>query len=427
MILRGLCRLIPSAFFIALRYLLGRAKEGGRYLRGAAAGIALSLVPIVVTLIVADGMIRGITDRFLELGTGHIQVHNFLGDRDPEEALPHVEDLEGVRGAWMERNGLGVILGTGGSRAAMIRAIEPSFWEDEGSMRYLQVLEGEGKPQGNRDILLGDELARSIGAAAGSTIRIMTLQLGAGESYYPRMGVFTVRGIVSSGYRELDALWCIMTYEAGLETLSDTGGAHLLIKIEDPYNGSQAMVQTLYDELGSGYGVFPWMTLQHAQYSSYMSTRQLLIFIMALIVLVAAVNVSSATSMLVIERQRDIAVLKASGARPAFTSSIFLWGAFLTGLTGTILGLSAGLILGVSVNGIIRTLESALHFFSQVFFGGELDFFDSSYYVDTIPILINVPALAVIGICTILSSVLASWIPAHRAGKLRPLDLLRKY
>ena len=80
---------ISPEFFIAVRYLLGRAREGGRYLRGAAAGIALSLIPIMVTLIVADGMIRGITDRYLELGTGHIQVYDYL-DPGGEEfpALP---------------------------------------------------------------------------------------------------------------------------------------------------------------------------------------------------------------------------------------------------------------------------------------------------------------------------------------------------
>ena len=65
---------IKASFFIAIRYLWGRAHEGVRYLRGAAAGIAVSLVPIIVTLIVADGMIRGIVDRYIELGTGHLQV-----------------------------------------------------------------------------------------------------------------------------------------------------------------------------------------------------------------------------------------------------------------------------------------------------------------------------------------------------------------
>ena len=68
-----------TSLFIALRYLWGRAREGGRYLRGAAAGIAVSLIPIVVTLIVADGMIRGILDRYLELGPGHLQVYDILG------------------------------------------------------------------------------------------------------------------------------------------------------------------------------------------------------------------------------------------------------------------------------------------------------------------------------------------------------------
>ncbi|MDR0473154.1 MAG: ABC transporter permease, partial [Treponema sp.] len=94
---------LGSAFFIALRYLLGRAHEGGRYLRGAAAGIALSLVPIVVTLIVADGMIRGITDRYLELGTGHLQIYNYQAPQEPEAALPYIDGFPGVRGVWSER------------------------------------------------------------------------------------------------------------------------------------------------------------------------------------------------------------------------------------------------------------------------------------------------------------------------------------
>ncbi|MDR2102566.1 MAG: ABC transporter permease, partial [Treponema sp.] len=88
---------------MALRYLLGRAREGGRYLRGAAAGIALSLIPIMVTLVVADGMIRGITDRFLELGTGHLQVHNFFDPSMIEWAIPQAAALGDVRGVWPER------------------------------------------------------------------------------------------------------------------------------------------------------------------------------------------------------------------------------------------------------------------------------------------------------------------------------------
>jgi lipoprotein-releasing system permease protein len=255
----------------------------------------------------------------------------------------------------------------------------------------------------------------------------MTIRISAGGRSVPRVTAFTVRGIVSSGYRELDSLWCIMTLEAGKEILPDSGGAYLMLKIDEPYNGADAMVHSLYDILGSGYGVYTWKDLQRSQYSSYESTRQLLLFIMALIVLVAAVNVSSATSMLAIERQRDIAVLKASGAKPSFTSGIFLWGAFLTGLAGSVFGIAAGLAIGCSVNKLIYALETILSFFSGLFHAGPVKILDSGYYLETIPIIVNWDAVFLIGFLTIISSVLASWIPARRAGKIKPIEIMRKY
>jgi lipoprotein-releasing system permease protein len=418
---------VSPAFFIAFRYLLGRAKEGGRYLRGAAAGIALSLIPIVVTLIVADGMIRGITDRYLELGTAHLQIYNYSNPGAGGETPPLLRAFPGVRGVWQERHGLGVLMGRRGSRGATIRAVENSFWEDEGSARYLKTIAGSSVPQSDRDVLLGEELARSLDLEPGDSVRIMTLRLSGDGRTIPRVTVFKVRGIVSSGYRELDALWCIMSFEAGRQLLQDSSPASLMLKIDDPYGGADSMAVELAGLLGPGYGIYTWKTLQRSQYSSYESTRQLLLFIMALIVLVAAVNVSSATSMLAIERQRDIGVLKASGAGPRFTSGIFLWGAFLTGLAGSVLGISAGLLIGVHVNFLIRSLESLFSFFSGLFNAGPVTILDSGYYLETIPIIVDKTALVFIGAFTVVSSVLASWIPARRAGKLKPVEILRKY
>jgi lipoprotein-releasing system permease protein len=416
-----------AAFFIAFRYLLGRAREGGRYLRGAAAGIALSLIPIIVTLIVADGMIRGITDRYLELGTGHLQVYNYANPAAPEEALEAVQGLSGLRGGWQEIHGLGVLVGNRGSRGATIRAVENSFWEDKEGRKYLTAVAGRDSLEGDREVLLGEELAKSVGAEVGGSVRIMTFRTASEGRTIPRVSVFTVKGIVSSGYRELDSLWCIMSLEAGKRFLPESSASYLMLKIDNPYENADAAAGRLYRLLGPGYGVYTWKSLQRSQYSSYESTRQLLIFIMALIVLVASVNVSSATSMLAIERQRDIAVLKAAGANPAFTSGVFLWGAFLTGLAGSILGISAGLLIGASVNTLIRSLETVLSFVTGVFHKEPVKILDSGYYLETIPITIDGPAVCLIGIFTILCSVLASWIPASRAGKLKPIEILRKY
>jgi len=412
------------SFFIALRYLWGRAHEGGRYLRGAAAGIAVSLIPIIVTLIVADGMIRGITDRYLELGTGHLQVYNLEYD---EETIDRIKEFDGVRGVWPEQRGMGVLAGKSGKTGVTVRSIESSFWDDQGSAAFLKIIDGEHKPQTERDIVLGETLAGSIGADVGDSVRLMTVRNGEDGRLIPRSAAFTVKGIISCGYNELDALWCIISWEGGNRVFSrDQTSASLIVKIDDPYGKADDLAWELFIRLGRDYSIYTWKELLRSQYSSYESTRQLLLFIMALIVIVAAVNVSSATSMLVLERQRDIAVLKVSGANVKGVTGVFLWGSFLTGFTGGIIGVALGLLIGCNINILIRSLEKFLSFFSGLFNGEEIKILDPGFYLETIPIIVDWNTVFLIFLFAILCSILASWIPARRAGKLKPMELLRK-
>ena len=416
-----------SSFFIALRYLWGRAKEGGRYLRGAAAGIALSLVPIIVTLIVADGMIRGITGRYLELGTGHLQIYDFMTTSEyPEDLIDRVGKLEKVRGIWRERQGLGIILGKEGRVGTTIRAVDKDFWKDPGSDEYLEVLAGSINLESENELVLGKALAETLEAEPGSQVRLMTIRESEEGRNVPRVTIFTVKGIISSGYRELDSLWCIINYEAGLKLLSpELYRAFLIIKTDNPYNSLDTMAEEIMIEAGPGYGVYTWKELQQSLYRSFESTRQMLLFIMALLVLVAAVNVSSATSMLVIERQRDIAVLKTGGAGPVSIQSIFLFGALLTSLAGALLGTGLGLFIGKWINTIIRGLEQFLSLLASPW-GGKAKILDPDYYLEVIPIIIDWKMILIIVIFTLLCSCLASFLPARRAGKLKPLEILRR-
>jgi len=417
-----------TCFFIALRYLLGRAREGGRYLRGAATGIAVSLVPIIITLIVADGMIRGIMDRYLELGTGHLQVFSFIDYEGFDDMSEKILDINGVRGVWSEKRGMGVLVGKNGKTGVNIRAVEPSFWEEQGSYEYLDIIAGSARLSTEREMMLGENIASSIGAGVGDTVRLMTIRVSSDGRNIPRITPFTVTGIVSSGYHELDALWCIITEEGGQRILSaENTSSSLIVKINDPYTKADEMSWSVYSKIGAGYSVYTWKDLMRSQYSSYESTRQMLLFIMALIVIVAAVNVSSATSMLALERQRDIAVLKVTGASINGVTRVFLWGSFLTGLLGAVTGIALGLLLGYNINNIIRSMEKLLSFFSGLGGGGAVKILDPGFYLQTIPIIIDWSAVIIIGCFTVLCSVIASCIPAYRAGKLKPMDLLRKY
>jgi lipoprotein-releasing system permease protein len=427
---------VASNIFIAFRYLTGRNRGGGRYLLSAVAGIALSLVPVIVTLIVADGMIRGITDRFIELGTGHLQIWKFRNISGKTDAPPisdeeiraiALEDAD-VRGVWRQREGLGVIVGARGKNGVTIRAVEPSFWEDAGSLRYLTTLEGEARIEADNEALLGGELARLTGAQAGKTIRIMTARITEDGRTVPRASVFTVKGIVSSGYNELDAMWCIISYEAGKRILNEpSAGDPFVVKLDGAYKNLSSRAATLNWQLPDNYWVYKWSDLMRSQYEAYEQTRQLLLFIMLLIVIVAAVNVSSATSMLVIERQRDIAVLKTFGVNVKSVRSIFLWGSFLTGLLGSIIGICAGLLIGCFINQILRGIETALNFFLALVSGWSVHILDPSYYLQTIPIIIDWKTVALVGAFTVLCSCAAGSFPARKAGKTRPVELLRKY
>jgi lipoprotein-releasing system permease protein len=149
----------------------------------------------------------------------------------------------------------------------------------------------------------------------------------------------------------------------------------------------------------------------------------MLLFIMAILVLVAAINVSSATSMLAIERQRDIAVLKTGGASPGNTQAVFLWGSFFTGLAGALIGAAAGLLIGRFINQIIRGLEILINAAAGI---RNLRLLDPEYYLEEIPIIIDWITVLAIVLFTIGCSVLASWLPARRAGKLKPLEILRR-
>jgi lipoprotein-releasing system permease protein len=415
-----------TSFYIAIRYLWGRAKEGVRYLRGAAAGIAVSLIPIIVTLIVADGMIRGITDRYLELGTGHLQVFDYNNYIGLENTKREINEIDGVRGIWAEQRVMGVLAGRKGKTGVTVRAVESSFWDDSESSALLKIIDGENKPLTDRDIVLGETLANNIGVKAGDTARLMTIMSEEGGRISPKTASFTVAGIISCGYNELDALWCIINLEGGRRVFSQEPSTNYIIKIDNPYKNIDDFAWEMNIKLAGSYSVYTWKDLLRSQYSSYQTTRQLLLFIMALIVIVAAVNVSSATSMLVIERQKDIAILKISGSSIKGITEIFLWGSFLTGLIGGFIGISLGLLIGGNINFLIRSLEKILSFFSGIFHGDEVKILDPGFYLETIPIIIDWGAVMVIWLFTVLCSVLASWIPARRAGKLKPMELLRK-
>lgn len=443
------------SFALALRFLgIGAgssASNARKSLYGAIVGIGISLVPLVTVLVVSDGMIDGITARIVELSTSHLRVVDYTGASGTTESLAGLESLaasvvEGdmtdrVRAAWAERQGLALAIGKAGRAGATIRAVGSDFFSGNDAVRsLLSVIDGNLSFEGANDAFIGKKLAADIGVAVGDSFRILTISNNPDGTTVPRFSSFRVKAIVSSGYQELDALWVFIPLERGFSILpAETSATFVSVRVDDAYGSIDPVRASVMRSLPDGFSVYTWKELNFAQYQSFNTTRTLLLFIMLLIVLIASVNVSSALVMLVMERRREIAILKSTGASPDGIAFAFLLAGFLTGLGGVVIGLPSGIFCAVHINELFTALERAINagnrlmrilagsFQNGDILTAEIHLLDPAYYLEVIPVRLQAGELFLIAAGTLILSVLVSLLPALRAGREKPLDTIRKF
>jgi lipoprotein-releasing system permease protein len=443
---------VRGALLLAFRYLgfgAGRTVSNARKsLYGAIAGIGISLIPLVIVLVVADGMIEGITSRLVELSSSHLHVADYTGSsdiaRNPEKMEKLAADLftknpDGrIVSAVPERQGIGIVIGKKGRSGGTVRAVADGFFSGDASVtKLIDVRSGTLSLSGGRDAVLGEKLASDIGVKTGDTVRLVTMMPGPVGQTFPKFTTFTVKAIVSSGYQELDALWFFIPFRTGCEILSsDSSWSFINVRVTDPFGDIDGAQESVQGAIPDDLSVYTWKDLNRSQFQSFSTTRSLLLFIMLLIVLVASVNVSSALVMLVLERRKEIAILKSTGTRPDEISLSFILAGFLTGLGGIIVGVPAGILCSIHINRIFATVEKVLNAGNRAIAWlmsgntgnppGDIHLLDPAYYLQVIPVRLDFFELFLITGGTLVLSVLFSLLPAVRAGREKPLDTLRK-
>jgi lipoprotein-releasing system permease protein len=431
---------VKAGLFLGLRALRGRAGTG-RYLRGAVAGIALGLVPLIVVLQVATGMIEGITARLLEVGSSHLQA-SFPADATPEGLLAAAgaaRRVPGVVAATAERQGTVLLAAGARSAGVTLRCVDAAaFAGDAGLHRYLAAAAGSLALAGPRTILLSAALARSLGVGPGDEV-LSVAGLGTEAALLPRVTRFTVGGVYETGYQELDKAVAYAELAAAAGALTARGARSLVgIKVADPFAPLADTARRVQEAMGGDARLAAWRDLERARLASFDTTRWLLVLIMSLVALVAAANVSSTVLMLVLERRQEIAILLALGTRPGTVARAFLAAGMLAALAGTALGTASGLLVAVNINGVIAGLDrlaalaaAAWEWVRAPFAGGTPSgsagiLFQSAYYLQEIPVRIRAVEVGAAAAGTLLVAALAAWVPARRAGRLSPLEVLRR-
>ncbi len=473
-----------GVMLLAVRFLGGNPRAGGAR-RGrsrlitAVLGVALSIVPLVVVQQIADGMISGIVSRFIEVGSYHLQVIP-RGDVDPEEigsVASELREIDGVTLAIPERQGFGLIYSDSGRSGVTLRAVSASFWDDDPAVReYLEVAAGTFDLSDPDSVVLGAHIASRLGVHPGDEVRILTVRpLGEGRML-PRVSRFTVTGVVSSGYRDLDRLWVFAPYERGVRIIPDESARDLVgIKVEKPFvlpnplfnrglasigtgyaggrNGtdrgaaerndtergaaqgaaehtnteraaaerSRRVVAVLSEVVPQDWFVANWYALEQGRYVSFLTSRNLLSVVMAMIVVVAAINVSSALVLLVVEKEQEIAILRATGVDAASVARAFVLAGLLIGIAGAVIGAGVGLLLANNINEVLQGIEWIV----SVLAGRAVTLLSSDFYLEEIPVTLRFLPVFVSVLFTLFVALAAGFLPARRASRIVPDRILR--
>ena len=272
---------------------------------------------------------------------------------------------------------------------------------------------GSGKPSkkdGPRAVpglIIGPELAKSLQVSIGEEVNVVTPNGDLGPmGRMPRSRPFRIVGIFYSGMYEYDANFAYTTLDDAMDFVAKDGATGIELKTENVDRAVEiaARVQT---ELGSGFDVLDWKELNRSLFYALKLEKIAMFVVLTFIILVASFSIIAMLIMIVIEKGREIAVLKSLGATDGGVMRTFIFQGTVIGTVGATIGLAGGLV-------ICFLLEKV---------GFPLD--PDVYYISTLPIDINIEEIVSVVVCAILISILATIYPSIQAARLKPVDGLR--
>jgi lipoprotein-releasing system permease protein len=430
----------------------GKKSNARRSLTGAFLCIAVSLIPLVMIMSVSNGMVKGMTDRMIGLSSSHLcaVLHPDIDEAQSayslENAALHFSEAEGVLNVYPEVQSTALAASSVLRTGACVRAVENDiFSKNKAFSTLFDVVESESGIDSASDIVLeegknaviGSKIAQLLNLHAGDDIRLITTRILSSNKIVPKVTKFHISAIVSSGYQELDALWVFIPLKTGYSILPlRTSQIMIGAEIEDPFSYKLDQTLEFMENIAPPFTrIYRWNELNVSQYENFSSTQIMLLFIMLLIVLVASVNISSALVMLVMERRKEIAILKSLGASPSGITFSFLVTGMVTGFLGVFTGIPIGLLCAVNFEKLLSVIEKLLTLVKKIFFvlqglepslAGELHILDPAFYLQKIPLSIPLGQLIIIALGTLVLSLAASAVPAVKAGREKPIESLRK-
>ena len=401
--------------FIALRYLLARRKQTFISVISmiSTVGVGIGVLALIVALALMTGLQGELRDRILG-STPHIYVTKAGGIEDYQAEVKRLLTVPRVLGAAPAIMGKALISSPQGKTVITIKGIDPALEPNvtdikksiQGGSIDAVIAPADEFP----GILLGQQLANGpngLGVKVGDTVSLLTDQGALSPAgMVPRPRVARVAGIFSLGLQEFDAEWAFISLPFA-ERLVGVDQVEMIQLRVDDLNASPQVANAI-EKLSPSYRAQDWTDLNASLFSALGLEKLGMSIAIGLIMMVAALQIVASLILLVMEKSRDIGILKTMGTSPQRISVIFMMQGTIIGLVGTIIGAVVAVVLCW-----VLTEYRLVNIPQDV------------YQVAYVPFIVKVGDLLTVVISAIGISFLATIYPSRQAARLDPVQALR--
>ena len=421
--------------FVSIRHL--SAKKSQKFISLntwiSIAGVGLGVMALIVVIAVMSGFSKDLRDKILGTNS-HVVVSNMNRAmvENYDGILKKVRSVEGVMAAAPFIMNQVMLINGDRVSGIVVRGIDPEKEETvsdlgknmvSGTVSDLKTkssFSGEikGREKKNRaGIILGKELSRRLGVGVGDIVSMVSpVSRVTPVGLIPRMKLFKVVGVFESGMYEYDANLSFILLKSAQKFFSMKNGVSgIEVRVADIEQAGN-IASVIQKELGFPYLVRDWMRMNRNLFSALKLEKVVMFIILILIIFVAAFNIVSTLFMLVMEKAKEIAILKSMGASCSSVMKIYSYQGLVIGFVGTFLGCATGFVIVPNLNEIVSAIESIF---------GIVAFPSDVYYLDRLPSKIQYMDSFLIIIFSVVICLVASLYPAWRASKLDLVDGLR--
>ena len=408
---------MPYELFLALRYLRSRRK--GRLARVtsvvAVLGIGIGVSALIVALALANGFRDEMREKILR-GTAHINV--MRADGRPisgyQKLSERIKTIRGVRSAFATSYDGALLIGSRGAAYAVLRGLDTHSEQAlnevkasvvEGSLTA--IVKDTSKTEDLPSVLIGSELATRTGLRVGEIAEIISANTNS-VPVNPVKRSVRVAGFFRSGLFEYDSTWIYLQLDVASEFSGAPQTASVIsLQLEDIYD-VRRVAEDIRASLDDSYKTVDWEDENRPLFNALALERRMALFIIALIVLIATLNITTTLILVVVERRRDIGILNAIGADSKSVRAIFMIEGAIIGAFGAVLGVLVGLLTCLVGNR-----------FELVSLPADV------YSITNVPFHPQAGDVILAAMVAFLLSWAATIYPARAAARVRPVEMLR--